>query len=149
MERGICLHSRGSGFSLEPGHPNVIAPRKRPFHTLIPALVLRDGQPYFSFGVMGGDMQAQGHAQVLANLIDFGMDPQQAGDAPRFCHAGPALAAESGIGDEVRDALTRMGHQVADGFGIFGGFQGILIDPETGVLAGGSDPRKDGLAMGW
>ena len=146
---GICLHSRGSGFSLESGHPNVIAPRKRPFHTLVPALVFRDGQPYFSFGVMGGDMQAQGHAQVLANLIDFGLDPQQAGEAPRFCHAGPALAVESGIGDDVRDALTRMGHQVVDGFGIFGGFQGILIDPETGVLAGGSDPRKDGLAMGW
>ena len=146
---GICLHNRGSGFSQEPGHPNAIAPRKRPFHTLIPALVMRDDRPYFSFGVMGGDMQAQGHVQVLANLIDFGMDPQQAGNAPRFRHFEEGLALEPSIGEEVRDGLSRKGHNIIDGFGAFGGFQGILIDPVSGALVGGSDPRKDGLAIGW
>ncbi len=146
---GICLHSRGRGFSTEAGHPNVIAPHKRPFHTLVPALVLREGLPYFSFGVVGGDMQAQGHAQVLANLIDFGMDPQQAGEAPRFRHSDPGLALESSIGEDVRSGLARRGHALIDEARIFGGFQGILIDPATGVLSGGSDPRKDGLAIGW
>ncbi len=146
---GICLHSRGRGFSTEAGHPNVIAARKRPFHTLVPALVLKEGQPYFSFGVMGGDMQAQGHAQVLANLIDFGMDPQQAGEAPRFRHTGPELALESSMGANVRHELARRGHEFVDEIGVFGGFQGILIDPTSRVLSGGSDPRKDGLAIGW
>ena len=146
---GICLHNRGSGFSRERGHPNAIAPRKRPFHTLIPALVMRDDRPYFSFGVMGGDMQAQGHVQVLANLIDFEMDPQQAGNAPRFRHFEEGLALEPPIGEEVRAGLSRKGHNIIDGFGAFGGFQGILIDPVSGVLVGGSDPRKDGLAIGW
>ena len=146
---GIMLHNRGSGFSMEPGHLNSLAPRKRPFHTLVPALVLRDGEPYFSFGVMGGDMQPQGHVQVIANVIDFGMDAQHAGEAPRFRHYGRGLALESALGDGVRMGLTALGHNVITAFGAYGGYQGILIDPLTGVLMGGSDPRKDGLAIGW
>ena len=147
---GICLHNRGSGFSLEPDHPNAIAPHKRPFHTLIPALVMRNDAPYFSFGVMGGDMQGQGHAQVLANLIDFEMDPQQAGSVPRFRHFDEGLALEPPIGTEVHEDLARKGHHIIDGSEVvFGGFQGILIDPTSGTLVGGSDPRKDGLAIGW
>ena len=146
---GIALHSRGSGFSLEPGHLNSLAPRKRPFHTLVPALVLRDGEPYFSFGVMGGDMQPQGHVQVIANLIDFGMDAQHAGEAPRFRHYSRGLALESAVGDEVRSGLMALGHEVISAYDAYGGYQGILIDPLTGALMGGSDPRKDGLAIGW
>lgn len=148
---GIALHNRGSGFSLVAGHRNSLAARKRPFHTLIPGMVLRDHAPWLAFGVMGGDMQAQGHVQVLANLIDFGMDPQTAGDAPRVRHfEGEGVALESAIGDPVRQALARMGHTVLDTPPAgFGGYQGILIDPETDVLWGGSDHRKDGLALGW
>jgi gamma-glutamyltranspeptidase / glutathione hydrolase len=148
---GIALHNRGSGFSLVAGHRNSLAARKRPFHTLIPGMVLADGAPWFAFGVMGGDMQAQGHVQVLANLIDFGMDPQTAGDAPRVRHfEGEGVALESSIPAAVRQALARKGHTVLDTAPAgFGGYQGILIDGKSGVLWGGSDHRKDGLALGW
>jgi gamma-glutamyltranspeptidase/glutathione hydrolase len=148
-ETGITLHNRGSGFNLTPGHPNQIAPHKRPLHTLVPAMILRDGRPWVSFGVMGGDNQAQAHAQVVMNLVDFGMNIQEAGDAARMRHGGNSLQLESGIGAEVRKALEARGHEIRDGRGAMGGFQGILIDPRTGVLMGGSDPRKDGLAIGW
>jgi gamma-glutamyltranspeptidase / glutathione hydrolase len=148
-ETGIVLHNRGGLFRLERGHPNVIAPRKRPFHTLIPGLVLKDGKPFLSFGVMGGDNQPQGHVQALINLIDFGMDVQQAGEAPRFRHAAGEVLLESAFSQAVRSGLTRMGHVVGSGVDAWGGYQGILIDSSTGVLMGGSDPRKDGLAIGW
>lgn len=148
-ETGIALHNRGSGFNLQPGHPNQIGPNKRPLHTLVPAMVLKEGRPWLSFGVMGGDNQAQAHVQVLANLIDFGFNLQVAGEAARMRHGGNGLALESGIGAEVRKALIALGHKVVEGRGAMGGFQGILIDPTTGVLMGGSDPRKDGLAIGW
>jgi gamma-glutamyltranspeptidase / glutathione hydrolase len=148
-DTGIVLHDRANLFSLTPGHPNLIAPGKRPFHTLIPAMVLKDGAPWLSFGVMGGDMQAQGHAQVLANLIDFGMNIQEAGEAPRFRHSGTGLALESAFSADARAGLTSRGHKVIDGKGVWGGFQGILIDPKTHVLMAGSDPRKDGMAAGW
>jgi gamma-glutamyltranspeptidase/glutathione hydrolase len=148
-ETGITLHNRGSGFVLTPGHPNRIAPHKRPLHTLVPAMIAKDGKPWASFGVMGGDNQAQAHAQIVANLIDFGMGIQQAGEAARMRHQGATLALESGIDGDVRGALEARGHVVVDGRGLMGGFQGILIDPRTGVLSGGSDPRKDGLAIGW
>jgi gamma-glutamyltranspeptidase/glutathione hydrolase len=148
-DTGIVLHNRGSLFNLRDGHPNIVGPGKRPFHTLVPAMVLKDGKPWLSFGVMGGDMQAQAHVQVLANLIDFGMNVQEAGEAPRFRHTGNGLALESAIPASVRFALTRRGHRVIDNPGGFGGFQGILIDARTGVLMGGSDPRKDGLAIGY
>ena len=148
-DTGIVLHNRANLFSLTPGHPNLIAPGKRPFHTLIPAMVLKDGAPWLSFGVMGGDMQAQGHAQVLANLIDFGMNIQEAGEAPRFRHSGAGLALESAFSSEARAGLTSRGHKLIDSEGVWGGFQGILIDPKTRVLMAGSDPRKDGMAAGW
>jgi gamma-glutamyltranspeptidase/glutathione hydrolase len=147
-DTGITLHNRGSGFNLRAGHPNQIAPHKRPLHTLVPAMILKDGKPWVSFGVMGGDNQAQAHAQVVMNLVDFGMHIQDAGESARMRH-GRDLALESGIGAEVRKALEARGHVVTDGRGAMGGFQGIMIDPRTGVLMGGSDPRKDGLAIGW
>jgi gamma-glutamyltranspeptidase/glutathione hydrolase len=148
-DTGIVLHNRGALFRLEPKHPNVVAPRKRPFHTLIPGMVLKDGKLFFSFGVMGGDMQPQGHTQVLANLIDFGMDVQHAGESPRFRHSGSEVLLESAFDGTVRTALGKKGHQIASGVDAWGGYQGILVDPRTGVLMGGSDPRKDGLAIGW
>jgi gamma-glutamyltranspeptidase/glutathione hydrolase len=148
-ETGITLHNRGSGFNLRPGHPNQVAPHKRPLHTLVPAMLLRDGRPWVSFGVMGGDNQAQAHAQLVMNLVDFGMNIQEAGEAARMRHGGDSLQLESGIGAEVRKALEARGHTTRDGRGAMGGFQGILIDPRTGVLMGGSDVRKDGLAIGW
>jgi gamma-glutamyltranspeptidase/glutathione hydrolase len=148
-ETGIVLHNRGAGFTLQTGHPNRIGPRKRPLHTLAPAMILRDGRPWASFGVMGGDNQAQAHAQIVMNLVDFGMNIQEAGDAARMRHTGDGLALESSIGAEVRRALEARGHTIVDGRGAMGGYQAILIDPTTGVLWGGSDPRKDGLAIGW
>ena len=148
-DTGIVLHNRGSLFSLEPGHPNLLEPGRRPLHTLVPAMVMKEGRPIVSFGVMGGDMQPQGHVQVLLNLIDFGMNIQEAGEAARFRHSGAGLAIESAIGDATAAALAALGHKPIRSSGVFGGFQGILIDPRTGVLQGGSDPRKDGLAIGF
>jgi len=150
-DTGIVLHNRGSLFSLDPSHPNVIAPGKRPLHTLVPAMVLKDGRPWLSFGVMGGDMQPQGHVQALLNLIEFGMDVQAAGDAPRFRHFSAGLALEDGIPEATRNALAERGHTLASrsGAGTYGGYQAILIDPRTRALVGGSDRRKDGLAIGY
>ena len=147
-DTGIALHNRGSLFSLDPSHPNVIGPDKRPFHTLVPAMVTKDGKPWLSFGVMGGDHQAQGHVQVLLNLIDFKMDVQAAGDAPRFNHGG-TLSLEDGFPDATREKLKAMGHALAEDNGPHGGYQAILIDPRTKSLSGGSDRRKDGVAVGY
>lgn len=148
-DTGITLHNRGSLFSLKPGHPNLLAPGKRPFHTLVPAMVMKDHRPWLSFGVMGGDMQPQGHVQVLLNLIDFGMNVQEAGEAPRFRHSAAGLALESNISPEARFGLDQRGHRIISSVGAFGGFQGILFDRARGVMMGGSDPRKDGLAIGY
>ena len=148
-DTGIVLHNRGSLFNLTAGHPNQIAPHKRPLHTLVPAFVMKDGKPWLSFGVMGGDHQAQGHVQVLANLIDFGMNVQEAGEAARVHHGMNGIQVESAVSHAARTGLTGRGHQVTESIGVYGGFQGILIDPKTGVLMGGSDPRKDGLAIGY
>jgi gamma-glutamyltranspeptidase/glutathione hydrolase len=148
-DTGIVLQNRGALFELDPKHPNVVAPRKRPFHTLIPGMILKDGKPLWSFGVMGGDNQPQGHVQAVINMIDFGMDAQQAGEAPRFRHSGAEVLLESAFGNDVRAALAKKGHQVASALDAWGGYQGIVIDPRTGILMGGSDPRKDGLAIGW
>ncbi|HTK29835.1 MAG TPA: gamma-glutamyltransferase [Vicinamibacterales bacterium] len=148
-DTGIVLQNRGSLFNLTPGHPDEIAPGKRPMHTLIPAFVMKDGRPFWSFGVMGGDHQAQGHTQVLMNLIDFGMNVQEAGEAARVHHGANGLLVESAIPEAVRAALVARGHKVTEAIGAYGGYQGILIDPRTAVLMGGSDPRKDGLAIGF
>jgi gamma-glutamyltranspeptidase/glutathione hydrolase len=148
-ETGIALQNRGALFTLTAGHPNRIAPGKRPFHTLVPAMVMKDGHVWLSFGVMGGDMQPQGHVQVLLNLIEFGMNIQEAGEAARYRLTGSGVALESAIGADVRAALAARGHAVRGGTGMWGGFQGILIDPKSGVLMGASDPRKDGLAIGF
>ncbi len=146
---GVALHNRGSLFALDPRHPNCLAGGKRPLHTLIPAMVLRAGRPVLSFGVMGGDLQPQGHVQVLLNLLEFGMNVQEAGDAARIRHAGDGIAVESGIDADARAGLAERGHRVVESPGVFGGYQGILIDHEAGVLLGGSDHRKDGLAIGF
>jgi gamma-glutamyltranspeptidase/glutathione hydrolase len=146
---GVVLHNRGSGFTLQKGHHNRLAPGKRPFHTLVPAFIMKDGKPLMPFGVMGGDNQAQAHVQIVVNLVDFGMNVQDAGDAARVRHGGEGLAAESGIAESIREALIKRGHAIRDGRGAMGGYQAVFIDPKTGVLMGGSDPRKDGLAIGW
>lgn len=145
---GIVLHNRGSLFGTDPSHPNHLAPHKRPLHTLAPAMVYRRGRPWMAFGVMGGDMQPQGHLQVLLNLTCFGMNIQEAGEAPRARYDASGICLEHGIPDTTATDLRHRGHTLIDGLG-FGGFQGVLIDPETGTLMGGSDPRKDGLALGW
>jgi gamma-glutamyltranspeptidase/glutathione hydrolase len=158
---GFCLQDRGALFNLDPAHPNALEPHKRPFHTIIPAMVTRGGKPVFAFGVMGGSMQPQGHVQVLCNIIDFGMNIQEAGDAPRFNHMGSSeptgevmrdggqVAFEEGISPEVIRALMEKGHRVVKDAGGFGGYQGIWWDHERDVLIGASESRKDGCAMGY
>ncbi|MCI1711314.1 MAG: gamma-glutamyltransferase [Chiayiivirga sp.] len=160
---GFILQDRGEMFVLQEGHPNGYAPGKRPFHTIIPAFVTKDGQPWLSFGVMGGAMQPQGHVQILVNLIDFGMNLQEAGDAPRLHHdgsteptgqntamsSGGVLELESGFATETIRALMRKGHVVKFADGPFGGYQAIARDPVTGVYAGASESRKDGQAAGY
>ena len=153
---GFTLQNRGYNFSLDPEHPNRLEPRKRPYHTIIPAMVTReDGTLYASYGVMGGFMQPQGHVQALAALVDHGLDPQSALDLPRFCidveESGGRVALEEGIPPAVMSDLRTMGHLVYTVSGydrsLFGRGQVILRDAETGVLCAGSDPRADGCAM--
>jgi gamma-glutamyltranspeptidase/glutathione hydrolase len=158
---GFMLQDRGELFSLEEGHYNVYAPAKRPFHTIIPAFISKDGKPYISFGLMGGAMQPQGHAQIVINLIDFGMNLQEAGDAPRIQHEGSSeptggemtdggtVLLESGIDYPVIRALMKRGHKVAFSLGSYGGYQAILWDEEYGVYYGASESRKDGMAIGF
>ncbi len=145
---GFVLQNRGAGFTLQEGHPNRIAPRKRPFHTLIPGFVTREGAPLLAFGVMGGSMQPQGHVQLLLNLLLFGMDPQEAVDAPRFrSYGGGRLALEAPVPSEVRSALEGLGHTLVDETTVaFGGAQ-LVMKLERGWAAA-SDPRKDGMAAG-
>jgi len=158
---GFALQNRGSLFALDAAHANRLEPHKRPFQTIIPAFITKGGQPWMSFGLMGGDMQAQGHAQVVCNLIDFGMDVQEAGDAARFRHSGSSeptgtraigsgsVALESQVSPKVRQTLAARGHRIVPLPGGFGGYQAIRIDLDRGVLLGGSDPRKDGCALGY
>lgn len=149
---GIQLQNRGANFSLTAGHPNEVAPGKRPYHTIIPGFITREGRPWASFGVMGGFMQPQGHLQVGVNLVEFGMQPQAALDAPRFNWLeGKTVALEPGIDDGIRAELARRGHDLRPkGEPLhYGGGQVILRDPKTGVLVGGSEPRNDGAAVGW
>ncbi|NND20579.1 MAG: gamma-glutamyltransferase family protein [Silicimonas sp.] len=148
---GILFHNRGSGFNLIPGHPNEAGPGKRPMHTIIPAMRASAGTIDMAFGVMGGQYQATGHAHVMSNMIDFGMDVQEAVDAPRaFADLiSGALKVERGVPEAVRSALAEMGHDVVVPDQPIGGAQSILIDHARGTLIGASDPRKDGLAIGF
>ncbi len=146
---GIMLHNRGACFVVEPGHPNTIGPRKRPMHTIIPAMTMRDGRCEMSFGVMGGHYQAVGHAHVVGNMDDHGMDVQAAIDAPRAFFDGDVTLVERGVSAATVAGLKARGHNVAVRPLPLGGGQAIQIDWERGVLIGGSDPRKDGLALGY
>lgn len=160
---GFMLQNRGQLFSLEDGHPNVYAPGKRPFHTIIPAMVTRGDDAVLSFGLMGGGMQPQGHVQVLVNMIDFGLNVQEAGDAARWRHEGSTeptdaigaaetvgtLHLEGGVPAEVRAELEARGHVIGESDGGFGGYQAIWRDPETGVYYAASEMRKDGAAIGY
>jgi gamma-glutamyltranspeptidase / glutathione hydrolase len=158
---GFMFQNRGAQFTLQAGHANVYAPAKRPFHTIIPAFVLKDGEPFLSMGVMGADMQPQGHVQILCNIIDFGMDVQEAGDAARYYHFedhdpdgrliidGGALALESGISAKVRAELELRGHRLQTSPGNFGGYQAILWDRVNRVYHGASEMRKDGQVSGY
>ncbi len=158
---GFILQDRGELFNLEEGHFNTYAPGKRPFHTIIPAYVTKDGKPFLSFGVMGGDMQPQGHVQILVNIIDFGMNVKEAGDAPRIRHAGYSqptggkmtdggvVYMESGFDYEVIRELRRRGHRIAWSIGGYGGYQAIMFDAQNGVYRGASESRKDGQAAGY
>jgi len=149
---GFLLNNRAAQFKLDPKSPNVIAPGKRPFYTIIPGFVTKDGKPTMSFGVMFGDQQAQGQAQVLANVLKWGANPQAAGDAARFAHnqRGNRLLLESELFDAIGADLTARGHKVTKANGLaMGGYQAILIDPKSGVYRGASDSRKDGQAIGY
>ncbi|MDQ2179518.1 gamma-glutamyltransferase [Marinifilum sp. D714] len=158
---GFILQDRGELFSLDEDHANVYAPGKRPFHTIIPAFITKDEKPYISFGLMGGAMQPQGHAQIVVNLIDFGMNMQEAGDAPRIRHEGSSqptgtkmkdggwVNLESGIPYQSIRELMQKGHKIKYSTGGFGGYQAIMFDEKNGVYYGASESRKDGQATGY
>ncbi|MFM2423135.1 MAG: gamma-glutamyltransferase, partial [Pseudomonadota bacterium] len=150
LDSGVTLQNRGTGFVLTPGHPNAIGPGKRPLHTLVPAMAMKQGKPWIAFNVMGGAYQALGHVHVLTNRHDYGLDIQEACDHPRvFFEEGPVLV-EAGVPQAVRDGLKALGHP---GLGVredpWGGAQAIEFDHTNGTLWGGSDPRKDGCALGY
>ena len=156
---GFMLQDRGELFSLNKNHKNALEGGKRPFHTIIPAFVTKDGKPFMSFGVMGGATQPQAHAQIIINMIDFGLNLQEAGDAPRIVHSGSSqptdeimvdggtLSLESGFGKEIEDELSSLGHKIKYQKGIFGGYQAIML--KDGVYYGASETRKDGQAAGY
>ena len=158
---GFILQDRGELFSLDKDHANKFEPGKRPFHTIIPAFITKDGEPWMSFGVMGGSMQPQGHAQIVVNIIDFGMNLQEAGDAPRIRHGGSSqptgskmtnggtVFLESGISYETFRSLMKKGHNIEWTTGGFGGYQAIMWDKKNRVFFGASESRKDGQAVGY
>jgi gamma-glutamyltranspeptidase/glutathione hydrolase len=158
---GFTLQNRGELFNLRAGHANSFEPGKLPFHTIIPSFISKDGKPLISYGVMGGAMQPQGHAQIVVNLIDFGMGLQEAGDAPRIHHSGSSeptgetmkdggvVNLETGFDDKVIQELKSRGHQIQHAEGVYGGYQAIMKHPEHGVYVGASESRKDGQAAGY
>lgn len=148
-QTGVVLQNRGSSFRMDPAHPNALTPGKRPLHTIMPGMVTKDGRCVMPFGVMGGEYQPMGHAHLLTNLLDFGMDVQEALDSPRVFYEEGALKAERGVPQATRAGLQALGHAVTDTPEPFGGGQAIWIDWEKGTLTGGSDPRKDGMAAGY
>jgi gamma-glutamyltranspeptidase/glutathione hydrolase len=158
---GFVLQDRGEMFTLKENHVNTYEPGKRPFQTIIPAFITKDGIPWVSFGVMGGAMQPQGHVQIVVNLIDFGMNLQEAGDAPRIQHFGSSeptgelmadggiVCLESGFNYETIRALMQKGHKIQYDLGGYGGYQAIMYDPKNKVYFGASESRKDGQASGY
>lgn len=146
---GIVFHNRGTGFVLDPKHPNCIAPRKRPMHTLVPAMAMKNGQAHMAFGVMGANFQPIGHAYVMSNMLDYGMDPQEAIDCARAFFEGDDLVVEESVPAAAVEALRAMGHKIRVRALPWGGGQAVLFDRENGTLVGASDPRKDGLALGY
>ena len=158
---GFCLQDRGELFDLTPGRPNSYAPGKRPFHTIIPAFVTKDGKPFLSFGVMGGATQPQGHVQIVMNMVDFGMNVQEAGDAPRILHTGSSqptgetmndggtVSLETGFERSLLRDLVQRRHRITHNVGSFGGYQGIQYDAVNDVYLGASESRKDGQAAGY
>lgn len=158
---GFVLQNRGELFTLEDDHFNVYAPKKRPFHTIIPAFVTKDGKPYISFGVMGGATQPQMHAQILINMIDFGMNLQEAGDAPRILHTGSSqptgevmtnggyVSLEAGFSEKTKRELVKKGHTILHAVGPYGGYQAIMKQLSNGIYVGASETRKDGMAAGY
>jgi gamma-glutamyltranspeptidase/glutathione hydrolase len=160
-ELGFVLQDRAELFALDEEHANVVEPGKRPFHTIIPAFVMKDGKPLMSFGLMGGSMQPQGHAQIIINMLDFGMNLQEAGDAARINHVGSSqptgstmtdggvIHLEDGFSEATREALRKLGHTLGDSDGSFGGYQAIYVDHAEGVYYGASEVRKDGQAAGY
>jgi gamma-glutamyltranspeptidase/glutathione hydrolase len=146
---GVVLHNRGKGFVTDPMHRNCIAPRKRPMHTLVPAMTFKDGAPHMVLGVMGAHFQPMGHVYVMTNVLHYGMDPQTAIDTPRVFFDGDAVLVEESVPEAVIAGLRALGHQVAPRRMPWGGAQIVRIDPDAGVLTGASDPRKDGCALGY
>ena len=146
---GILFQNRGTGFTLVPGHANEFGPGKRPMHTIIPAMLEKGGRVVMPFGVMGGAYQPAGHARLVSNLLDYGLSPQAALDAPRSFVDDGVLEIERGYSDAVRGELAALGHRVSLADAPLGGGQAILIDHARGVLWGASDPRKDGCALGY
>ncbi|MDP4679616.1 MAG: gamma-glutamyltransferase, partial [Cyclobacteriaceae bacterium] len=156
---GFVLQDRGELFTWEEGHYNQYEPKKRPIHTIIPAFITKNGEPFISFGLMGGAMQPQGHAQIIVNLIDFGMNLQEAGDAPRVSHFGSSqptgeemkdggtIELESGFNDETIRGLMYKRHKVKFSLGVYGGYQAIMV--KDGIYYGASESRKDGQAAGY
>ena len=148
-DTGVMFQNRGRSFRIDPDHPNRVGPSKRPMHTIMPGMVTRDGAAMLSYGVMGGDYQPFGHARLLTNVIDYGLDPQAALDMPRVFASGGEVEAERPFPDEVVRGLAALGHRVKPAAEPLGGGQAIRIDRSSGVLTGGSDPRKDGCALGY
>jgi gamma-glutamyltranspeptidase/glutathione hydrolase len=146
---GVLFNNRGSGFVLEPGHPNALGPGKRPMHTIIPAMAMKDGRCDTAFGVMGAHYQPMGHVQMMLNMYDYGMDLQSAIDAPRAFFEGERTLVERGMPAATVEGLKARGHDVAAAPSPWGGAQAIRIDWQRGVLIGGSEPRKDGCALGY
>ena len=146
---GIMLTNRGACFVVDPDHPNTFGANKRPMHTIIPALAMRDGRCEMPFGVMGSHFQPMGHAQVVLNMVDYGMDVQQAIDAPRIFFEGETVEPEHGMSQATLEGLRARGHKLVTASSPWGGGQAIVIDWKRGVLIGGSEPRKDGCALGY
>jgi gamma-glutamyltranspeptidase / glutathione hydrolase len=146
---GVVFHNRGQGFVLDPKHPNCIAPGKRPMHTLVPAMAMQDGKPYAAFGVMGAAFQPIGHVYVMTNMIDYGLDAQEAIDCPRVFFEDGDVKIESSVPAVTAERMAQMGHRIAVRPEPWGGGQIVAFDRAHGTLVGGSDARKDGIALGY